>query len=615
GTLNLIVHSTSERRAQLDARYFPVDGTSEIDLSKKPLDEALVRLPSPRKPSLVGGFAQLRLVFHLADAERVSAADGLLVVQQGDEEAQLAIKGAPQVPRDVSFEPSSVTLNLSRDPWPLNGLRGERAEITLRGDGAGAVADSLKGSTAALTILRNEEGGSVTVSLHSLRKADGTVRGTVEAADVSQVGRYEGALALSGSTDEGPFLVTVVESHAAFGWAVLAVMVGALMGGVIPLQRSIGLRRKQMRAELAEALRVYEQERLESGDAPAGYDIETVEAVGPKPWDSGPSRSEGIRGTLTGIERARTEADLDQAADRVHEVREEVDLWLSLERPLRQARKVLDRLPPDRGDRAFVDTQIYRHAYELASLGSERPAKPEDAWSLLRELRAQMVVLLMFERAWEMDRKLREGKLSAEEERELREIDLDAIDAAAPAPWARSPQELQKLRYELHRATLKLEQVSDTAAHVPSVAAVEDVGSRVSASEEQVDRLIEFVSERPVALTPGRRVKAYINRYDLVWTMVAVAGASAGYALTVYDTGWGTVIDFATAFSAGFGAKVATDQALKLDLSALPMFRPLQALGRLRGAGKGEQPAAPPAAPPAGGAPTDGGSAEPSRHS
>jgi hypothetical protein len=65
-----------------------------------------------------------------------------------------------------------------------------------------------------------------------------------------------------------------------------------------------------------------------------------------------------------------------------------------------------------------------------------------------------------------------------------------------------------------------------------------------------------------------------LQRGDIFWTLLSAVVASTAYALTIWDDTWGTVTDFATAFTAGF----LTDTIV--NWAVLPAFQSYRARRR-----------------------------------
>lgn len=489
--------------------------------------------------------------------------------------AELELRGAVEVPRGVRFDPTVVTVGVERDPWPVRALapwpadRVESARVTLRGDGAAGVLEAAgRSGTVAYAVIPNDDGRWLEAKLTNLGRSNGVVVGDIELSHIAGAGSYEGSLPLAPGTRDAPRLELAVDVGSSFFWTLAAVFTGALLGGVVPIFRSVGRRRRRLRATLKDARRAYTAQLRESGGRAAGYSLEQVPAIGSLPWDADAPGGDGMRRLWRDVGDARDVPALAALEPRLEEKVALVNRWLTVEAAAVELRRHVERL----SGRSLAGTHLTNLSEVLLDRARRQPDSDSMATQLADGLRDQAVLLCLYERAVDLREALRESRMLVTErqQRRLDSVDLRSIDRLVPASQPPTVDVLDRVRTELRTAISRLEGLRDQLPHREGARPPPArIGELTNAPRGLVTYVRQGVQEHlsrsdrgPKSRAPTRiaLVRTLVGGVDWFWTLLTVAAASAAYALTVYQPGtWGSLLDFVTAFTAGFGGKVVVD--------------------------------------------------------
>jgi len=575
GRAVLLVKNVSGRSGRIELVFVSRRGDRVVALpSQTDRDAQPVSVRDPqdlRRPLAPDEIRRIDLRLRLAPDQ--SPADGggriQIRISSGGAPVTLAIRGAAP---DISFDPTSLTIDVSQACWLIGRTCGDTATVLARG--SDAVAWARRTRTAhGVSILNNRRGGSVTVRLRDLEIRDGAVRVTVQASELSEAGHYVGRLPIDPNGLAGPSLVVDVKVRWSLAAAVLVIFVGALFGGFFLRRFEIRRRRRLLELELLSALDRYDEERARSGDRPASYDLDYL--LEPRRHDEAATTpfpgTRGVSALLWHIRTARDDADFSEDLARTHALIAAIERWLALEPVTRETAQLLDAQPPPaRAEVWLSDTIAYQ---DLAYLRMRATTAPEDddacRW-LIGALTAQGRVAVKCRIMWELSARLeaREG-WSLEQGRTLADLDVLELERAYPAFEYRTPRQTDELLVALGHAKDGLRRLygdHEPIEDVPCIVAAHRIEDRLDASARN-----PAIERGTLDLSPWRlRLAGAFNTLALrsaVWTLARALVAAVAYALTIYSDTWGSVTDFASAFTVGFLTETVVNWA------AMPAFR------------------------------------------
>lgn len=484
--------------------------------------------------------------------------------------ATLAIRGAPP---DITFDPSRLTVDVSQACWLVVPACGETQTVLLRGRDAVRWARRTD-QARSIAILNNDRGGSVTILMRDLEVREGAVHAKIDASSVSEAGRYRGRLPIEPNGVAGPSLLVDVKVRRSLAAAVLAIFAGAVLGGFFLRRFEIRRRQRLLELELLSALHRYDEaRRAQAGAKPAAYNLDNL--LEPRRQDRAATMpypgTRGVSALLWHIKTARDDADFSEDIARTQRLIAAIERWLTLEPVARETAQLLEGDPPPaRGSLEFADTTAYRDLAYLAMRATRPPTDDLECEWLVGALASQGRVVAKCKVIWELLAELesRAGWLPDEAEA-IAEVDVVTLERAYPEYKYRSPEQTDLMLVSLRQAEDRLRRLHGDAGSL-------DTRPRV-VEAHRIDNLLDAPANNPAIdrgmldLSPWRlRLAGAFSGVALraaFWTLARALVAAVAYALTIYSDTWGSVTDFASAFTAGFLTETIVNWAV------LPAFR------------------------------------------
>lgn len=606
GSISVVIRNVSGVTGVLELRFFPDRGRPILlvggDGSAAKLAQAK---PAGRVVFRRNQYRGIQVTFVLPKGHRLSRVNGMLVAQlrargPGKSQtfpkaAQLRIRGTSPVAR---FSPSPVTLTVRRACWLVADVFfdcGAERQVLIRGEDVAALPT--EGEPIGHVVLGNGEGGEVSVELTDVEMDGDSLTATVEVTDTSRVGEFEGTLPLAPGVAGGPELPVKVTVGHSLGWAIVFVFLGAITGGFLARLRGIRRKRALLGIQVKSMLERYDAEKKESGGTPVGYDIDAFKiqpryaddrGVQPFPADY------GVSGVLWRIESAQDDQDFDEATDRTEKFIAAVDWWIRLEPWAREvSRQIDDRsVPPRRNGMRFAARQAFKDLYDLREELRSLPKDEEVVQGLQHEAAKRCMRLTRWRELWLLYLEVENADLEPPPAADFKSIEEqiepnpEAEDGAAEARRVAALED--RLLDDAEEALRGLLKSAERELHVEYEALLEDDNWRVERLVETVGvhSVSRPIAERrrpwsPIPSTVGdgeqsglwRRFKQ-LQVEDYGWTILSGLVAAIAYALTIWDETWGTVTDYATAFTAGFLTDTVVNWAI------LPAFQSYRARRR-----------------------------------
>ena len=487
GKVNFALRNESTMPVRLTVRFFAdrdprprrvAVGTSPLALAAPP-------------PSLSGhATSVLAATVTLSKSQPPSDLDGALVVQaraHGElvDTAELRLTGALALPKDVAFEPSKVTLQVTKF-WPLAKTSGDQTTVRLRGPGvarliasvgklvgaAGSRQPTPAGQTAqpatstATLLLTNDSGDQTLVELSNLHQtgadlAEVTVsthaacpEGATPCEQAApKPGAYTGALALSPGAIGGPKLDVTVHSEQWLFIPVVLVLLGSLIGGLLPQLTQTAEMKDRLRGELRPLLDRYTSERSKPGAQGLVWRLGSV--LGDEPWYEkryrGLPGEGGVAALWADIHSARTMEDLTADSGRVLELGGHVRRWLHVLPLAAELAELHSNPPADRPGHPWRVTNLrYSTEKMLRGLADRLPPKDDqEANELSEELRRQTQLHRAFAHAWSRRAELQHVPASDNDRERDKEwwdkADIDAFDGTLPTLAPNDPDMSDRL--------------------------------------------------------------------------------------------------------------------------------------------------------------------------
>jgi hypothetical protein len=606
GEVGLLVTSRAKQSGQLRVRYtsaystlrFRVRGVART--AERRVSRGLNRgagLVVPLRPHEV---VDLGIVFLARAHATPEDLRGRLVMAL--ERRGRPVAGAPLVlpVRGVRAEERLVTVSPKRVSLPVTLYRPQITEkpgihrqdhgeafVDLRGPGAAALAG--RGGETDV-VLRRDDGRSVVVPVQVKPGADNVARLVIPGAETSfeEPGEYKGVLPL-GPGRSAPVMRLIVNVKIWFGWAVLAVLIGVLLGHMVPPLLKLERVRRRGRDAVTDALRRFGRARRGRAE-PASYDLDSQ--ITPLRWElrgifSRP-HDEPAR-LLREIKDGQTRAELEPTVAQAVALRERVDRWAQIETPARALRNLVEAPPPPRGrTRYFVETPVYEEAYAvLARLQMEPrladPANPTaaelrkvGALSVLAEREAAVVELALdiWARHSRLDGDENGPRLPEPDENERDRWELEALWNGQSDVLKRNAAGFNALTVDLRRAISHLAELERKylVSIVPPSNPWQWARTRLTRVRLQVRRvaaaaggaalgLLAWLLGRIVALWRafGSWLRGWLAAAELLSGLLKLAVPVLVYVLTLYGDTWGSPLDFLSAFAVGFAGKVGLD--------------------------------------------------------
>jgi len=554
-------YSLRPGRTEPPAAIFPVRALDPRDLSR-PLGPGSVRrielrllLAADRAPREGGGVLRARIAGSSAQP------------------ATLTVRGAAP---DITFDPSRLTVDVSQACWLVVRACGETQTVLLRGRDAVRWAQRTV-HPRSIAILNNDHGGSVTILMRDLDVREGVVRVTIDASKVSEAGRYTGRLPIEPNGLAGPGLIVDVKVRWSLAAAVLAIFAGAVLGGFFLRRFEIRRRRRLLELELLSALHRYDEVRHAHADAkPAAYNLDHL--LEPRRQDRAATMpypgTRGVSALLWHIKTARDDADFSEDIARTQRLIAAIERWLTLEPVARETAQLLEgEPPPARGLVELADTIAYRDLAYLRMRATTPPTDDRECEWLVGALATQGRVAAKCTVMWELLAELesRTGWLP-QEARTIAELDVVTLERAYPEYKDRTSEQTDLMLVTLSQAEDRLRRLHGNARSL-------DARPRV-VEAHRIDNLLDAPARNPsiergmLDLSPWRLRLAGafggIALRSVFWTLARALVAAVAYALTIYSDTWGSVTDFASAFTAGFLTETIVNWAV------MPAFRSLR---------------------------------------
>jgi hypothetical protein len=588
----LLVRNSTDDRRRLILRFTPADGSEGATVARSD-NGALINADEDTAKTLAAqASAEIRLRFRLPDGSRRDRLSGTLTMQARPTDRArrqvapltVSVRASLEPLSDVVARPSTVEMQTTEILWS-RGFRGHDAVVVLSGARANALLAEPHPLTGR-TVLRNAEGHSATVGWTVVER-DGRRQAAVHLEGEPEAGEYKGFLPLSDQTDE-PRVELTVRAHHWIGWAILTVLAGALVGGLLPHLGGLSRRKNVLRANVRGALERYKSERAKR-EHPLSYDLD--ELLGPQPWDTTEWLAlpglHGAAGLFSSIHWARSDADLDEDTDWAQSLITSVQRWLRIEEQTAELRDTADKEhPADLEGREWDTTGVYRDTERLLIAVRDAPADDTAAERLVTRLRRQgdwhTKVAALWRAIMDLDDPAQRAALAA---------DLFAFTDPPKGEPVRDDAE----RIELLVGAEELQRQISVEAHLAAASAAADavaparpglLGRARAAVRATLDApMLVSIRQRlgqqagsaatgATGLRPPEDAEGLlrrISRESLLLSALLVAVAIVGYVVPLYTDTWGSTKDYVTAFAAGFGTQAVVRWAL------LPMFASLRA--------------------------------------
>jgi hypothetical protein len=588
GVVVFTVRNRTRKPVTLSLRYVRDDASDPIELGAKGSGETDVVEPagSDWPPKLAAGAAdRVALRFWLPADHDASELDGTVVVQARTDPLLVRVTGQFAGPQGVTVEPQRVALSVTKDlAFSGRSTRGDTAKVTLRGARAQALIDDPAQLTGS-TLLRNDDGHAITVHWT-------TANGAAAIAVVGNpaAGSYHGRLPLT-SHAASPAVDLTVNVHHLGLYAFIAVGLGALIGGYLPMLTRLQRKKQLMAGSVEHAIREFRKARKELADTERTWVEMTLAELEPDPWRRPlpwypDFDAHGIRGFFGQVHWSRNDEDLTAASTRAKDFDGQIARWLTVWRhaaPLQALLADEERLPPIDGRRwEDLGVRADSHALFLDALREDPvTSKTAQEWAdrLLRQVRRHAGVAA----AWYT---IATDDLGRERERLVQQLFALAEPSGengphSPSTWGNFWRKYDVLRRDLdaikpenrlpseHIDALQgpREQVVEQLMAVP---VKEGVISRVLPGQQKVAAAVAYANRDKQLEDPTTKLVARVHRQDVEMTILATLLAIIVYAVAVYDNTFGSPKDYAIAFAAGFATQALAQWA------AMPIFESLR---------------------------------------
>jgi hypothetical protein len=485
----------------------------------------------------------------------------------------------------VTVVPSSLTFHTTTwVPWG-DRASGRVADLELRGIGASRLRRE-PASLNGTAVLHSSDGGSVIVRIGLRHEGHGLSRFVVEVVGRPEAGSYSGVLSISESASSPSISITVL-ARDGIVWTLIAVGVGTVLGGLLPLLGRLARRRDLLRSRLHGALIDYFDARdLETSmewhdlDESVGSDREPWKS---RDWMATPSLH-GAVGLFSLILWAANDEVLDEAEEEVDYLIGQMERWIKLAPKVDRLNRLISQPMLRIGRSLWTETDVDRGSRALLYHSARvEPFTDEATKAAVEALRFQTrwheevaAVWWRLALAEELSAKRRTALLrrllriaASQGPREERTPEQWAMLAASVATLRSEHPILQPQAEAEEPAVLALVPVSPpmpslASEGVPKGSEVKPKGVRwvtrqLTAPLRLFERLFPS-SRKPLSMV------AASQRRDLLLSAIAALGAILVYVLPIYTDTWGTVTDYLTAVAAGFGS-----QAI-VRWGALPIF-------------------------------------------
>jgi hypothetical protein len=674
GTANLPLSNTTAKPVRVTVTYFPDRGQPPLTVR-----ESTAPLSVPRQLVIAAhGTGMVTVNAHLSSGQPPSDLSGTLIVRSyntdpsppnhkgaakkppgGSKRAHgssedllnddplavgsvdVTLTGVLEIPTDITFEPSDVTLQVTLAQG-FDGAKGETEVVRVRGVGVARLVKTLGQLTAgrtaqpAATLLLADDAGDQTLvalsNLHqvgpgvaevtvSTKKAAACTSGTVECGKgAPDPGSYSGTLTLTPAASNAPTLKVTVHSHFWFLIPVLLLIVGAIIGGLLPLLSETVRTRGELRETLRGELKRYREHQSPDPNARAAWDL--TKRLGDKDnWFSKRYRAlpgdETVPAVWARIHDARSDQDFAQDERSVQEISALIEAWIEAEPLARQLIALRDNPPPDLADATWQSTQVRIDTERLTREVHDCSPAPDatEAEAFVERMERQLRFHDQYLHVWERRRRLDELPVSHNEKVRDKDLwdqaDLNVLNQKVTElpEYKRSAGDSAQLETELGDVLTAIKRLIDAyeqqvepaeadlvmsgrtqiqcvgqlalerraPAEIAKIVGV-DVTAVTKLSSEMQRELP--VAAAPPALPPGDGAGNGDNEDDgepgrarrfgrrlldaTDWTLFIVIAVltAVGYMIPLYSSTWGTWEDWVAAFAAGVAGQVAIKWAL-----------------------------------------------------
>jgi hypothetical protein len=608
GSLKLAVRNEGASKGTLSARFLPAGAgaSASADAVKLVVPDAPIaahelteleikaQLPAGSSPAGLSGFVQLQLL------------NGRKPI---GEPLDVAVKGAGPAIDGVSIVPTKITLHSISWGGQFFQPDGDSTTVQLRGPGVPALFAGSNALSVGVKV-QSSTGHQVeaTLTAHAPAAGEFVADATVTVKGKLSPGSYATKVPLSDLTQGGPELELKLDSSHAFLWALLAVAVGAIVGGGIYLASNLKRRKGLLEASVRDTLDEYLEARtvLTEAAKPGAMPLWSVPRLGrheswyERKWSALPE-IDGVRGIWSKIYWARNEADLDDAEALVEKLLERVTRWLLVykEGEIETLLSAFKAAPEQHATKQWDKTKTYADTRELLlELRELEPKTQEEAEALcertVRQARWHSALALV----WHMYGVINEkSKELTDSQRDVFEtITLDEFVEAVTSEKERDAKKQLTLERELDEWREKLESIARELEldlpDLPAAPVVAKVGA-MSAEElrpgSSTAPSLASVTPDPLAEKRTRESNKYaaahavvddwrkanpkwlraLIRRDALWSLLIVVVSAAAYVPSFYSSTWGSLGDYGSAFVAGFLGKMVVNWGI------LPIFTSL----------------------------------------
>lgn len=497
----------------------------------------------------------------------------------------LRVRGVRSEERLVTVFPKKVTLPVTVFKGRWTGLMPDvirrddgEAFVDLRGPGSTALAE--RGGDIDV-VFRRDDGTSLVVPVRIEKGDEGVARLVIPGTDdpdamFQHPGRYTAELPL-GPGRSAPSVKLTTNVRVWLGWAIVAVLLGVVLGRMVPPLLRLERIRRRGRDAVKDSIRRFRTARV-GRDQPASYDLDSL--ISPQRWARRgrykPSYDEPAR-LLRALKDGRDEKPLNATVIQAEGLRGRVERWARLETSARALVDLLNDPPPPRKAGRFRETKAYLDGFDvLSDLQTEPAKKPRPQLvAMVGELTARAsrecrVIKLSME-VWLLQKSLDETKdpVPPDEVRQLQATaELVAIWKDVGDPHTRQVLDFNRLTAKLEGAKSMLDQLAqeyvpsgdDTSSIVPDpVTRVgRAVGQSVAGGGLRIARA-PLVFFRGLLYRLRTPLRGWLGLVEFVALLLSLAIPVLVYVVTLYNDTWGSWLDFISAFAVGFLGKVALD--------------------------------------------------------
>jgi hypothetical protein len=374
-----------------------------------------------------------------------------------------------------------------------------------------------------------------------------------------------------------------------FGWAVVAVLIGVLLGHMVPPLLKLERIRRRGRDSVTDAIRRFALARRGRAE-PASYDLDSQ--ITPLRWEArgilSAPHDEPAR-LLREIKDGQTRDELEPTVSSAAALRGRVERWAQIETAARELVALLEPPPPPRGrSRYFTETPVYEEAYTVLAKLQVEPSVRDPAKPTAAELRKVGALCVLAEReativglaleVWACHARLdgdeRGPGLPEPADNERDRWELEALWNDQGNVLKRNAAGFSALTVELRRAVSRLAELEKKylVGIVPPSGPWERAKRGLTRARVQARRIAAAAGRAVVRLLTwligrivgfwralGSWLRGWLAAAELLSGLLKLAVPVLVYVLTLYGDTWGSPLDFLSAFAVGFAGKVGLD--------------------------------------------------------